>query len=492
MSIKRILSLMLAAAAVMSTAAGCGESSSDAPATPIADQTEAGETQAAQTETEATEISHFLPKDLDFGGYTFRWLTSATTATYTITAYNEQTGDVLNDSMYYRTKKVEEELNVKFADDVIAKDAATALADIRKTVQAGEDAFDASMQLGRSAFGITGEGLFLDMKTLPYLTRDAEWWFSDINDQVNLSDHDYIMFGSLNLGIYDMTNALMFNKNMLADLSMDDPYKLVDDGKWVFDKMAEMTIAAAADTDGDGKMGMGDRWGYAGRANSMINDIIAGTRQRTVEFNDEGIPELTAGSNERIISIFDKAIDLFWDNEVWYRKTSTANSYYVEFPFFENDQALFADRSFYSMSELRDMKSDFGILPFPKYDEAQNGYGTMTEAGSRTTVVPATIKDENVVGAVLEALNFYSWRDVVPVYLDVAMKEKYSRDAETGRMVDLVLDSTFYDLGVTMLCETVKDGIFVPLFSSGKRDLVSKIEKQIKNVNKAIDKALNS
>ena len=489
MIIRRFSAALLAALMTAGALAGCGETSSDAPA-PAA--TETARAEETRTVEETTQITHGLPDSLDFGGYTFRWLTSATTSTYAVTAYNEQTGDVLNDAMYARTKKVEEDLNVKFADDVVSADAWSALSDIRKTVQAGEDAYDASMQLGRGAFGMAGEGLFLDMKTLPYLTRDAKWWFSGINEQVNLSEHDYIMFGSLNLGIYDMTNALMFNKNMLADFGMEDPYKLVDDGRWVFDTMGAMAIAATSDTDGDGKMAVGDLWGYCGRANSMINDVIAGCRQRTVEFNADGIPELTAGSNERIISIFDKAIDLFWDGGVWYPKTSTANNYYVEFPFFENDQALFADRSFYSMSQLRAMESDFGILPFPKYDEAQEGYGTMTEAGSRTTVVPVTIKDEEVVGAVLEALNFYSWRDVVPVYLDVAMKEKYSRDAETGQMVDLVLDSMFYDLGVTMLCETVKDGIFVPLFSSGKRDLVSKIEKQMNKVNEAIEKAINS
>ena len=43
---------------------------------------------------------------------------------------------------------------------------------MRNTVFAGEDAFDAAMQLGRAAFGMIGSGLFVDFKTLPYHDRN--------------------------------------------------------------------------------------------------------------------------------------------------------------------------------------------------------------------------------------------------------------------------------------------------------------------------------
>ena len=488
---KRISLLILSSMILSSVMMSCGDNAGSSSVINDEPQNTAAET-SAETEAAETEIPSGLPDDLDFGGYNFRWLTSATNSNNTITVYNEQTGDVLNDIMYERTKKVEEELNVVFSDDVVSADAWTAISDIRKSVQAGDDDFDASMQLGRGAWTITGDGLFLDMKELPYLSGDKPWWFSDINSQVNLTDHDYIMFGSLNLGIYDMTCVVLFNKKLLEANGFENPYRLTDDGLWSFDTMAAMARAATVDTNGDGTMGKEDNWGFTGRYNSMLPGFIAGARQKTVEINADGIPELTAGSNQRIFEVFDKVMTLFWDDGVWYSKTNSANDYYLTDPFFENDQALFADRTLYSIFHLRDMETDFGMVPYPKYDDAQEGYGSMTVAGSRTTVVPATVKNKEVVGAVLEALNYYSWKDVIPVYFEVALKQKYSRDNETAKMFDLIIDSMVYDLGETMLCDTVKDGIFVPLFQNNKRDLASKIEKEIKKVNKAIEAALNS
>ena len=451
-----------------------------------------GVTAATQaTEEISTELTHGVPR-LDFEGYEFRWLTSTTTSTYCITAVTEQTGDVLNDAMYDRIKKVEDELGVVFAPDIIPGESEAALSLMRNTVFAGEDAFDAAMQLGRAAFGMIGSGLFVDFKTLPYITTGTQWWFNEINDQVNLTDKNFVMFGSLNMGIYDFTNAILFNKNMLSSLNLENPYELVDSGKWTFDVCAEMAKAAVQDANGDGQMTKDDIWGFAGRSNSLLPNFIAGARQRMVEIDSDGIPRLTAGSNERIFEVFDRVMTLFRDDGVWYTKTGTENNYYVKCPFFENDQALFADRSFYSLTQLREMESDFGMVPFPKFDEVQEQYGAMVEAGGRATIVPVTIKDPEVVGAVLEALNFYGWKDVIPVYFEIALKQKYTRDNEASRMFDLILDSIIYDLGDTMLCSTVKDGILVPLFTGNKRDLASKIEAQMPKVEAAIQAAMGN
>ena len=68
-----------------------------------------------ETTTAVTEpaLSDDLP-EMDFGGYEFQILSSQTTSQHAITAINEQTGDVLNDAMYNRTRAVEEKYNIVF------------------------------------------------------------------------------------------------------------------------------------------------------------------------------------------------------------------------------------------------------------------------------------------------------------------------------------------------------------------------------------------
>ena len=60
------------------------------------------------------------------------------------------------------------------------------------------------------------------------------------------------------------------------------------------------------------------------------------------------------------------------------------------------------------------MESNFGIIPFPKFDAEQTDYYAMVEAGSRIMTVPVTNKNTEMTGAVLETLNFLTYRDVIP------------------------------------------------------------------------------
>ena len=60
---------------------------------------------------------------------------------------------------------------------------------------------------------------------------------------------------------------------------------------------------------------------------------------------------------------------------------------------FSEGKAHFMDMSFFFIEELREMKTDFGIIPYPKYDENQSSYATRL-CYYMPTVVPITITGE--------------------------------------------------------------------------------------------------
>ena len=175
-----------------------------------------------------------------------------------------------------------------------------------------------------------------------------------------------------------------------------------------------------------------------------------------------------------------------WQTGFWYTKTTDSNNYWRTESHFQEDRALFADHTFYSTISLRDMVSDFGIVPFPKYTEDQQEYGVMVEAGSRTMTVPANIANPDLSGAVLETLHFLSHRDVMPAYYEVTLKQKVSRDSLSAQMFDIIRDSICYDLGMTMFCEAVKDGIFRDQFQNNLRKYASAVKSKSKVIEAAI------
>ncbi|MDD4414968.1 MAG: hypothetical protein PHR14_10595, partial [Oscillospiraceae bacterium] len=458
--------VLLAAIAVSASLAGCGT-----PDPALADTDNTADTTSAPVETAEPELADLVP-DLDYEGYDFVILSSATSSQHAYFSVNEATGDVFDDAMYARTQAISEKFNITI-QDVIATDSNLALTMFRNSIQAGDAEYDIGMLLERRAFAITNEDLFLDQSGLEHVDLTRPYWQQDVNEIINLSPEYYLTYGDAVLPIYDMMHILLFNQKMTEDLSLESPYDLVLDGAWTYEKFKTMAKAAAHDADGDTKWTDNDVYGIIGGSNSISSAFITGARERTIEPDTDGIPVINLLENEKIYNLITVISTDFWEDGFYYKPTGNSNDYYIKDLLFQTDQALFADFTLYTVKFLRDMTSDFGIIPFPKYNEEQADYATMVEAGTRVTTVPVTAKHTELVGAVLETMHRLSRKDVMPAYYEITLRQKVSRDNISAQMLDLITDSVYYDLGNTMFNDSIKDGIFTVLFEAkGNREYV--------------------
>ena len=449
---------------------------------------------ADTTTAEATEppLSDDLP-EMDFKGASFTIINSTTASgQHYITTILELTGEQLNDAMYERTKAIEEKYNIAFTEDVIGSSADVAVTMITNSITAGDGAYDVTMPLERRAFVITGNGYFIDQDEMPNMNLDKPYWFKDVNETVNFSAHTYLTYGSANLGFYDFMHAVLFNKNMVKDLKLENPYELVLDGKWTIDKFAEMGKAAVADADGDGTWGKGDTYAFHGADATTVMDFLASTYTRTIETDGRDTARIMLTENPKVYEVYDKVRSIFWDNGFWTRTTLGSNTYWQTETYFQSGQALFADHTLVTLTYLREMEDDFGVIPFPKWNEEQEKYGTMVEAGTRVFAIPSDVKNKEMSGAVLETLNFLTYRDVIPVFYDITLKSKYSRDAESADMLDIITQNICYDLGATMLNDSIKDGLFRPLLRANSTDYASSVAAKLPTIQSTIDAAKNS
>ncbi len=94
----------------------------------------------------------------------------------------------------------------------------------------------------------------------------------------------------------------------------------------------------------------------------------------------------------------------------------------------------------------RDVEENIGIVPYPKYDEAQDDYISLNWGGLMG--IPASIQNPEMVGAVLELLAWESENTVIPAYYDVMLDGKLARDEDSVEMLDLLFDSFVYDPGM--------------------------------------------
>ena len=94
------------------------------------------------------------------------------------------------------------------------------------------------------------------------------------------------------------------------------------------------------------------------------------------------------------------------------------------------------------------MEDPYGILPFPKYDEAQADYLCDARDQYSVFVVPATTNRTELVGYTMEALNIESRNTVYPAYYETALQSKYVHDAPSVEMLDILLAGRNYSFAI--------------------------------------------
>ena len=437
-----------AAAALLSvlllgTAASCGD---------VADTTETPDdnTASAVTETTAADpddpyaarmnVTARLPEGLDFGGAHLRSMVNDTNNNvmaddiYAETA----TGEIVDDALYNRRIYVEELLNVVI-DPSEVMEYTKASSAIRKSVNAGDDAYDLYLEHMIQAGIDTLEGLFCNWYDIPHMDFSHPWYPQDSIASITMDNTMYLLLSDVMLSSFHNTYCYYFNRDIAADYDLPDIYDIVRSGNWTLDKAAELTKGVYRDVNGDGKQDAGDRYGYATSIDSNVVTYFWAFDVPLVDISS-GKPELVA-NNERAVNTVSKLDDFFFKNE----NTNLADVWTDFIDMFVAEQVLFIPRCIGETQTFFREMENYGILPFPKYDATQEGYYTMLDGCSPMIAVPKTAQNTEMIGAVMEAMGEYSYKYVVPAYYDVTLKVKGTRDENSIEMLDLTFAGRIVD-----------------------------------------------
>jgi hypothetical protein len=487
-NIKRFICLPVAAVMLLSlNLTSCGKSDAE---------TKTGDTETV-TETAETTAQHFTADvpDADFEGAEFRQL-GIDPNTYDLCLdfeVEQQNGEVLNDSIYNRNALIEDKYNVTFKSTYLdAYDKTTAA--LKEAVLAGSDDYELVMLINRDAFSSAQNGYLTNISKIPYINIDQPWYIKGINSQFSIKNKLYFAYTDECVNLYLQNVMICFNKQMVEDLSLDDPYKLVTDGNWTLDTFETMAKAAIKDVNGDGKYDQNDIFGIDSESDMMFPSFWISSDTRTVQKDASDVPAFTLPSDEKLLGILERIsgwtqIDgFYYDNfeEIKYDEQSRVEGSKL----FAGGLSLFRVGVLSTVFTLRNMDSDFGLLPLPKYDEAQQSYvGRMIDGW--INVVPATNTKLEMTGTILENLGAESKNTVIPALYDIALKTKYSRDEESSAMLDIIFENVTVDLGDTVWQSDIR-GTLSNMCLNGKTGFASQAEKMVKKSDSIITKAIEA
>ena len=408
--------------------------------------------------------------------------------------------DAINNAVYYRNTAVEEKYGITVEELAVA-DYFSQQTEALLACQTDSDDYDMFCLKPEGVISaLINNGHLMNLKDMTYMDLTAPWYDQNSISQLSIANKVYLATGAMLIMDDDATGGIFFNKALHdQDKRMPNFYDLVDEGKWTIDKMTEFAGLAARDENGDDVWTVGtDIWGCLSER-SVTLAMVAGGDLRIVDKDAEDIPFISAGEEDYLnmlekvlvlennfnVTMFAEALSGYGD--VWVEALDKA---------FNTNHALFYAAWLNRATIFRDMETDFGILPYPKYDENQKDYCSFVSLYCANSItVPKTVRDVEFVSAAIEALSAYSMmgdNSLTEAYYEKTLGAKNIRDEESAHMLDIIFANTLFDLGYMFnwgsVCSTIMDMSGVSGGdASGYARKMTALER---NINKSLEKTL--
>lgn len=479
----------LAATAILSA---CGSDTGDNGTVTTGAQNDAPESETVVDTAELTElqmrqrISDDLPEK-DWGGKEFRIITGEEFDFADELWVEEQNGDQCNDAVYNRNEKIESRFNVKISLLPQGTDRSAPTAFLKTIVLGGDDAAELAAYVDYMAYTPVGAGVCMDWTQVPHVDLERPWHNKLANDGATINGKLFSICSDLSVSSMTYTYAMFFNTRLAANYDMDANYlyDLVRSGEWTIDKFIELTKDVWVDSNGDSKKDQDDTFGFGYNIANPADVWLTAFDQPLTSVNKDGELEITF-MTEKTESALEKLRD-YQENSNGFFKYATQ---YDEELYFTNGTLLFSPMRFYAaFAALREMTDTYSILPYPKWDVAQEQYFTNADDKFQVFSVPMTASDPEFVGMIFEALSAESYRNVYPAYYDVALKGKYSSDENTADMIDLIMSGRKFDVSFQFGEQHFArlPYLFRDLLISPKQKLASKYASVEKQMAKKLD-----
>ena len=487
---KRALSLILALLMLVMAVAACGakpDESTDTTTTAAAADTTTSataDTTTAQTEPELPpELRDDIP-EVNFNGEAFKVLIREETK-HEMTS-PEVTGDLVGDAVYNREIAVEDRLGVAidvhtikgnwdFRNDFITH--------VSNSILGGDHEFDMIMTHNAYIASMTLRGLATDLNELEEIDFSKKWWCQKYVENIAINGSVYSAMGDIGVSLYEYLEATYFNKKIAEEHKITDLYETVQSGNWTLAKMMEYVKQVSADLNGDGKLDQNDLFGLAIDNHNVRYAATVWQTEITKETGDGkrafNLP------NERYINCYESLYHAIYDNEQVLSDASNVHGLKM----FTNDQLLFFTERLSRAAHMKEMESEYGIIPFPKYDENQTEYVSATRDSHSGLMVANNIQNPALVGTTIEALCMYGYQEVTPAYYETTLKLKYLSDETAMSMLDLIRDNVDFDFAIlyTVPLSTMYS-FYGEKMDSGTASVSAAVKAQAKAWQKLLDK----
>lgn len=429
--------------------------------------------------TDGNKLIDNLP-DIDLEGKTFNILIREEVG-YEFDA--EQTGEIVNDVVYIRNIAVSERfnLNINYKSSPGLWSSRNEYQNlITSVVLANDPDYDIVTGQSNIIIPMAAQGYYNELSDSQYIDFSMPYWKSGYHDNIKIYNRLYTLCGDYALTALTRSNVIFFNKSLMDEYGIVYPYDLVKEGNWTLDKFLEIVYNIAVDINGDGVMDKEDLYGFCAYNNS-IDPFFASNGLGFTSLDSDGKREIDF-PNDKAVDVFEKIFKLVHSdsfinastNYVTEGMASTEDGMAIEF---KNGKMVMMGMVLDGVEKLRDMDIDFGLIPYPKYDENQDRYYTSVTRTYTIAAIPISAPEYEMPELLLEALAYEGYNNIVPTYYEIALKDKYTRDEASAEMLDIVSATSWFDFTDAYYTDLGGISSFISTYALGETEgMVSRFE----------------
>jgi hypothetical protein len=278
-------------------------------------------------------------------------------------------------------------------------------------------------------------------------------------DTVNFGNAYHFISGDMSTNVIYMMRHSYFNKDLFARYELEDPYKLVYEGKWTFDKMIEITSDRYQDLDRNNAVSDADQFGFVS-CEYILSAYVTACNLRFVDdgVGDQDILVISPDyGSAKMVKLINKLGQWASQDSVRIHNggveshATRANVTQA----FENGRALMITTHSAEAANYSSKEFGLGIVPNPKYNEKQINY--YTGMGNRYSLYSIYVDFEPREGgeaatlsmftALLECWASEGYRLTTPEVFEVNMQLKYSEGQDETNMFEYIRSGINFDLG---------------------------------------------
>ena len=484
--VKRIIALVMVVCMALPMFVACGDdkNSSATTAAPIVPgNTDKDDPEIIAVNNYVNDLASEQKASVE--GKTFTWIGVG------VTKETEETGDLEEDALYFRQRDLEDIFGIEWItaeNEGVEGGPHPTFENVRKDVMAGTKAYNV---VGGTTAAVCQplflQGCLADISGYQVLDLSQDWWTQSLSDTYQIAGSTYFLTGMIVSSYYYDSYCIMYNKEVAADYGIPNLYDLVKNNEWTFDEFFKIAEKVPSNENKSG----------AYRFNRPDGTVLMWANNMPItHFNELGNPYVPEELSKELSDLADKFSAIFGDEAITAGVElgeSITEKYGADSftEMFSKGEILFLIDTTGEAAYLREEEVDFGILPMPKKDSAQEKHISYIEPwGAYHVAVPKTTNDEHVTDVILEAMGALSKKYLKPAIYDNILKGRSTYDKDSKVMIDIILDGKTYDLINMLQPDESYVGMLDKAFSFSTASFASAYKMQGKTMNRKIQQTI--